>query len=364
MALPDLKKNSRSRSRTTTRHAVSKMFFVVLGVGCFCMLLLMFSSTESKVRKKAALIATDARSESLRLIRRLAHEDIFEATLKTCIPAQKPTCNVFEPEVNGAAIQRIAIISSPSNASILLYNNVNEISNSQNRNRQGSPIELISRSHVPPYGYGETHGLTKIIRLIPNPLVLEVTTALLHSLEPGETYEDITLTDLKSGLRQILRYHGRLSAVAAHTALLSIPYADLAKNLDSVIKSLEGFVAPRENQTTARGTETDKQDRDGFILALEAAAGAQLLNSIQLKVNVDLLEELDNVLLDELKKTKNLTSWPCPSFWAVGDDATPTSMSPLLQRLAKQLSPDCDDPIGSCWVPKDKCESIGDGACE
>lgn len=90
---------------------------------------------------------------------------------------------------------------------------------------------------------------------------------------------------------------------------------------------------------------------------------AQMLSYVEQAARTDVHHVLGQVLSEELRSSKNLTVWPCPSFWTVGDDPEPLVLSPIVQRLAKALSPDCNDPLAQCWVERDKCEARGVGAC-
>ena len=81
--------------------------------------------------------------------------------------------------------------------------------------------------------------------------------------------------------------------------------------------------------------------------------------------SVKVLEVLDSVLRDEMWKTKNLTTWPCESFWTVGEQpAQKTELSHFAIKVARNFSPNCTDPLADCWVPRDKCEAAGDGVCK
>jgi len=72
-----------------------------------------------------------------------------------------------------------------------------------------------------------------------------------------------------------------------------------------------------------------RDDDDNTLVRLNSmyAEGESLLNLIQItdkKNNKNyndnnLLQTLDAVLVDEMKISKNLTSWPCESFWTVGE---------------------------------------------
>lgn len=94
------------------------------------------------------------------------------------------------------------------------------------------------------------------------------------------------------------------------------------------------------------------------------AQGATLLSLMQTKnEGVNLLQILDEVLLDEMRISKNLTAWPCESFWNVGDPKNRLEISPVLQRISQAMSPNCTAPFTSCFVKRDKCEYAGDGKC-
>lgn len=301
----------------------------------------------------------------------LDHEELFYNTIKSCIPAENKKCKEFVPD-NGEAkkVQRVALLSPPGDISLSLLNRMEQVMMHHNHRHSvdSLDIDIITTSHVPPYGYGKTHGFTKLVRLVPQPLTLEVTDALQSSLEPGESHKNITLQDLKAAMRQILRFHCRISHVAAHTATLSIPFMDMLSDPKETTQALQSFLAPGYT-LDEKGTNDDKiiesvaDDDQAGLFDAEEKYGTQMLTYIQSASHVNVDEVLDQVLLEELKKTKNMTVWPCPSFWAAGDEPDPLKLSPITQRLARALSPDCDAPFVSCFVPRDKCEGKGDGIC-
>ena len=74
-------------------------------------------------------------------------------------------------------------------------------------------IEWVETAHAPPYGYGKNHGYTRIVRLA-LPLTASVAAAAAG--------------DAAATLRQHVRWHCRVSHVAAHTALLTLFADDFA----------------------------------------------------------------------------------------------------------------------------------------
>jgi hypothetical protein len=105
----------------------------------------------------------------------------------------------------------------------------------------GDKIELIATTNVPPYGYGKNHGWSRIIRiarpLIPQSIgLLSSTSSEPNRLETADILIDPQVcVHLASGplhfimlynncwvqVRQLMRWHCRLSHVAAHTAMLT-----------------------------------------------------------------------------------------------------------------------------------------------
>ena len=115
-------------------------------------------------------------------------------------------------------------------------------------------------------------------------------------------------------------------------------------------------------------------DDDNALVRLNSmyAEGESLLRLIQINnsknnknndKNSDILKILDAVLLDEMKISKNLTAWPCESFWTVGEPDNRLEISPIIRSISKAMSPNCDAPHTSCFVKRDKCEFNGDGKC-
>lgn len=326
---------------------------------------------QSAIRPATILESSSAHLEVPHLVEvvDLSHESMFAAAIKSCLPPdQKCKTFIAEPPAHSKPIQRVALIAPPGDISSALLNHAEEVMHQHNRHHPDQPIEIIPRSSVPPYGYGKTHGLTKIIRLVPQPLLLEVTDALQSVLEPGESHRDVTIDDIKAALRQVLRFHCRLSHVAAHTAILSIGFMDLVQNPASVTERLETFLAPDDHAKNP-GEEDDAMlefmpddDRGGLFDAQESY-GTQMLTYLQSATDQEIGRLLDDVLLEEMALTKNLTLWPCPSFWAAGEASSKTKLSSITQRIAKALIPDCSDPFATCFVERDKCEAKGDAEC-
>lgn len=300
----------------------------------------------------------------------LEHEEAFRATMTHCLPAEnQKKCKQFMTIHNSSSkpTQRVAIIAPPGDVSRTLVQRVQAMAQQHNQLAQrNTDLEIIVRTHVPPYGYGKTHGLSNVIRIIPQPVLLQVTDALQSLLTHGETHAVITLQDVKAALRQILRFHCRISHLSAHTALLSVDMMTFELDDDELDSVLRSFLVPDDDPKEDTAEERNIVDDDfNELYKAHATHGTQTLTHVQQQhVKLNLLQILDQVLQNEMELSHNMTAWPCPSFWNVGDEPDSTRLSPLVQRLAQALSPDCDnDPYATCWVERDKCEAAGDAVC-
>ena len=218
-------------------------------------------------------------------------------------------------------------------------------------------------------------GWTRIIRIVPQPLLLETTATIQAALEAGEMLESITVDDIKASLRQQIRYHCRLSHVAAHTALWSIDLETLVDmSLEDLIEQIQAFLGLESENILGEMEEKENGkaeddlvppgNRESLVFAM-ASYGASMLTHAQISIQRNILKELDNVLLEEMRISKNLTAWPCESFWTVGDPSKdPLDFSPVVRRIAESMSPDCTAAFTSCFVKRDLCEAKGDGPCK
>jgi hypothetical protein len=242
-----------------------------------------------------------------------------------------------------------------------------------------------------PYGYGKNHGYTRIIRIVPQPLLLGATDTLRAALQSSSSLSmnEITLNDLKAALRQQIRYHCRLNHVAAHTAMWTIGVEDFVEiERPWLVETAQGFFGLDSDQEDlfnevnaeyeSAGADDDDESNHGFIegeddddslakLSQIYAEGSRVMGLLQIKVKNatnDIFKILDDVLLDEMRLSKNLTAWPCESFWTVGEPGNRLEISPIISSISKAMSPNCTAPHTSCFVKKDKCEARGDGKCK
>ncbi|KAG7374248.1 hypothetical protein IV203_013343 [Nitzschia inconspicua] len=303
----------------------------------------------------------------------LEHEEMFTNTLKNCLPAEKgKECKTYIPE----STERIGIIAPPGLMATYLFKLMNSVV-AHGKKSSGSKVtnttfEIIQTTHIPPYGYGKTHGYTRLVRVVPEPLLVGATDTLVATINNINDYgtKHITLGDIKSSLRQQIRYHCRLNHVAAHTALWTIGLEEVAEmRTEDLIDRVQEFLDLERDEAVADKImegEANKGGAEENLSNLEEmySKGALLLSVAQsTNPGQDILEILDQVLVDEMRMSKNLTNWPCESFWKVGEAENPLELSPIIKRISQDLSPDCGAAFTDCFVQRDKCEYKGDGKC-
>lgn len=195
---------------------------------------------------------------------------------------------------------------------------------------------------------------------------------LLHSRDPTSSKQSpVSLNDLQFTLRQLIRFHCRISHISAHTALLTIPLNEMILNPDQVVEQLRLFLGKSSDQpkqahivTAMEVHQTRKELKDETTAALQSIRTSAMTLLSQVVDADNVLEVLSNVLRHELRSTKNLTDWPCQSFWSVGEDSDPYNLPLESKRIAAALSPNCSATFSNCWVHRDLCEAKGDGPCK
>jgi len=279
----------------------------------------------------------------------LQHEAFFE-TLKSCTDTNNK-CKTYIPP--GSPVERIAILRPPGALAFVLDTFVAEVVRLHGKQKQ--KVELIPTSHVPPYGYGKTHGYTKIIRLASLPLRLAATDLVLAEDQQEQL---VQVTDVLDATRQLVRWHCRLNHVAAHTSLLTITLEDLIESPWEEEYRVRDFLNLLQNNKTNHFNQDEEHhiDEDELATSMDdiVKKSTLLWNRLQKSSMEDLV---DQVVDEELKKTHNLKDWPCISFWEGIQDRTSA------KQIARWLSPNCTAPFTSCWVARDVCETQGDAKC-
>jgi hypothetical protein len=192
----------------------------------------------------------------------------YESTLKSCLgsycmteqfdlPADaKSSSASANKKQNNNKLERFGFLTPDPVQLSFLVKLLDEWKKMQKQDDSSSLSQLIVHSHVPPYGYGRNHGLTKIIRFVDNVILEAYRITVFKCRERFTLTKDINnekefvtafeihvrapilfllcsfyfclhldlcvrvfLISFK--LRQLLRWNCRLNHVAAHTAMLT-----------------------------------------------------------------------------------------------------------------------------------------------
>jgi len=351
---------NRNKSRCKYRH-LDLWILCSLLVGLFS--IIRFLSTQTSFQDEATASSVIDQREPVQTIMPvpLESERIFLSTIRSCIPANHTKCMQYIPP--GTTAERIAVLVPPGEFGDWVTKWIIRTVRATFGKEQSEKLQLIHISHIPPYGYGKTHGWMKIIRVLPSTLMLGAADAIRSSLDDGQSQSNISLDDLKSAFRMLTRWHCRISHIAAHTAVLTIDMKDYDIDPVSVTEMLVRFVDPAKDGHSLEPKMInvygdDDQTGNGYLLNGHTIG---LLTWIQQSSGLHIAEELEVVLKEELQISKDFSAWPCQSFWSTGEEGGKSA--PMASKLAAKLSPDCNAEYTTCVVKKDHCEEAGDPIC-
>ena len=342
--------------------------------------------SESSVKNQATqphVVGKGLRLKEIELFPDDSQHNGFLATLKSCLPAESGAkCKRFIPD---SGVERIGILSPPGSLGVAFNTFIDDVLklHPPSRNRT---LEIIKMSHVPPYGYGKTHGFTKFIRMVTMPLLLAASDLVIDQVTQGllPSIEYITLEDVTQALRQIIRWHCRLSHVAAHTAIMTITLEDFLRDPWEEEYQVRVFLdLLQEDGDTKDGSKTislhhhmelehhineDKLIGRMYETVHQATNLVRRLDQmLQVGENngnrkLSRIGDLtDSIIHDELESTDHLKAWPCKSFWDLDDKSS--KITEISKRTAMLFAPNCTSHGSNCWVPRDLCEVQGDAKC-
>jgi len=236
-------------------------------------------------------------------------------------------------------------------------------------------IDTIHGTSVPPYGL--KHGYKKIIRLVTDPLQVAVADTILASNEiireermNAKFYSrldnlfgnDIGIVG-PNILRQVVRWHCRLSHTSAHTPVLSVKLSDFLsspKKLDDIINFAFAFTEADDDAVPDLHKVESTLKRLKDFERLEIAVERAREKSQEFKSN-SLMKKMTSALKEELETTQNLQAWPCKSFWLPDEfrdlrKNTENIDGNLLFQTARVMSPNCHQDFSTCEKAIDRCE--------
>jgi hypothetical protein len=251
--------------------------------------------------------------------------------------------------------------------------------------RSGNEVEILLTSHVPVYGYGKSHGYSKLIR-ITLPLPLTLGDAFLYEKSDSSSGGDRMLgkigsptkSELETLLKLIMRWQCRLSHVSAHTSMITVDYNNVLEDPMAAIQKILKFVFSNDWEWDGGGKkawkEINSEQELNAIIASEISSDAKSYLDLMLDETKLIQEEvskkfqtvtadafsvpsiIQNAFEEEMNQSKDMTVWPCPSFWFGVDKLKFNSL----------VVPECRDghPWIKCTINRDKCEVKEDPECK
>lgn len=216
----------------------------------------------------------------------------------------------------------------------------------------GNEIEIVITHHVPKYGYGKSHGWSKLIRVNTESLALMDTflyeklresseEATVEVLERSNSFKTIpipTKPELQSMLKLLLRWQCRISHVTAHTSSISISLHGILKDPVKVIEKIYQFVFENNWEWGGKAAmpwkdidpmneamnfiDSEKTHTPDSSYLRRAIEEVVLVRGVaedflgNLNGNTTHLDNIEAAFNEEMILSKDLTVWPCPSFWA------------------------------------------------
>lgn len=287
-------------------------------------------------------------------------EQAFASTLRSCLSSK---C-YDKPMGRSGDLVRVGVLGLPGTGATL----VPDFSISSSK----IPLShhIVHDNHVPAYGYGKNHGWSRIIRfardifdhayfLVKNTNSFGTERNFLQAYEAQVHLIKAPLSILiyllcVSQIRQLARWHCRLSHVAAHTKMLtgvcflrSLQQYALTGKLCNIKVFTEDLVKRPafewDRILSFLGVDVDRVK----LLAAAERFTAMLVSETRFseKVPSAIRERGLQTLNDEMKKTRNLADWPCLSFKPLDKAKLPLT--------AEMLSPNCSSIFVQCSVPID-----------
>ena len=123
-----------------------------------------------------------------------------------------------------------------------------------------------------------------------------------------------------------------------------------------------GWKQEAEDLVENHGGSLQKLLEQTSLILQETTSSARGNNSFQ--------KAIQGSFASEMKRSADMTAWPCPSFWegvetgGGGGDGNDQMLA--LQRLSEEMVPRCsdDNPFVRCTVNKDRCEVKKDAKCK
>jgi len=305
-------------------------------------------------------VSTPQKPQNNGLDRLWNSNNLFDSTLRSCLSDECYNSPVTYKD--GVKRDRIGFLAPDPRGMDTLLGMLNKAA----KKDLAKDFNVVLDTHVPPYGYGKNHGWTRIVRFVHR--VTPQAASLLRRMQTSEPSGDTTTTTATAAatasdfaasgitpslyelqVRQLIRWHCRLSHVAAHTRMLTVYADDLAIRPVPEIYQILSFVGYRGN----RGDILDavKAMHAQVIQELGVAQLSTQGTLVQHEVDASLSEAGVKAITEEMSHTDGLQKWPCQTFNHLVSTSKESARLPL---KAATLAANCSGEYVICSVPVDK----------
>ena len=257
-------------------------------------------SSSSPEKKYNALV--DARVRELQL----------QSVMRSCLGFK-----CFDEKMQN--VDRVGILSPPMGLGDVLMEFLHQV--------DVGDASVVYDTNVPPYGYGKNHGWSRIIRI--------VRPAIPHAYDILNRHAVLSEKLMDQQVRQLVRWHCRLSHVAAHTKMLTVFETDLLERPKVELEKIISFIGGTMNLRDKGDIKTEINRIGGRILQL----------SVPLEnIPGTYVEAGMRAISDEMASTQDLSAWPCRFF---------RDLDPHLPLKSDLFTPNCSEKFVKCTIHYD-----------
>lgn len=251
-------------------------------------------------------------------------EGLIQATLRSCLGEY-----CYDKRPDSSLRDRIGILSPKNSGGKILQEYLTKLLSATNVNID---IDVIYDTHVPAYGYGKNHGWNSIIRLY-RPIIEHT-----ESLLPSTSSELV----IDNQVKQLIRWHCRISHVAAHTRTLTLYLDDIINRPAFEIDRILSFIL-KKSRFMAREKLLDMNKLVNTLKNdIKSSSSSPSLTKFNSEFNTIALKAMKS----DYDSTGGLTKWPCKSFRELDQNNLPMK--------ATELAANCSNEFVKCSVPYDK----------
>ena len=168
--------------------------------------------------------------------------------------------------------------------------------------------------------------------------------------------------------------------------MITVSFEDVLKDPVNVLSSILSFVWREDREYEGHGGKDYPREAPGRSWEEDAAdltKGASYRTMLEIASSIfessplliaaggdgndSIHREIQDAFASEMRRSSDMTSWPCPSFWEGLDTGeNGGNQMKVLQQLASNMIPNCsdDDPFARCTVNRDRCEVRREAKCK